>query len=172
MGRLNRLLLMSVYKADTAKLNKLLHHPQRGAYTELQLLDLFNTAFGGTCASAIDLERLQPDELHALLGILVDSQGSSDALLLSALKQTQIPLRSKLDWSQPVRVIIQIVLPKQGEVRNSTQLIRLPECDLALRITHRQSEGVWLCSTVLMCMTKISVVAMFNMRLALDGFCL
>ena len=174
MGRLNRLLLMSVYKADTAKLNKLLHHPQRGAYTELQLLDLFHTAFGGTCASAIDLERLQPDELHALLGILVDSQGSSDALLLSALKQSQIPetLRSKLDWSQPVRVIIQIVLPKQGEVRNSTQLIRLPECDLALRITHRQSEGVWLCSTVLMCMTKISVVAMFNMRLALDGFCL
>jgi len=175
MERLKRLLLMSVYKADTAKRMKLLHHPQRGAYTELQLLDLLPAAIysaESTYASAIDLESLQPNELQALLGILVDNRGSSDALLRSALKQSQIPeaLRPKLDWSQPVRVITDIVLPKQGEVRNSMQLIRLPECHLTLRITHTQSEGVWLCSTLLMCMTKVSVVSMLNMSLALDSF--
>ncbi len=148
---------------------------QRGAYTELQLLDLLPAAIysaESTYASAIDLESLQPNELQALLGILVDNRGSSDALLRSALKQSQIPeaLRPKLDWSQPVRVITDIVLPKQGEVRNSMQLIRLPECHLTLRITHTQSEGVWLCSTLLMCMTKVSVVSMLNMSLALDSF--
>ena len=45
-----------------------------------------------------------------------------------------------------------------------------PECHLTLRITHTQSEGVWLCSTLLMCMTKVSVVSMLNMSLALDSF--
>lgn len=81
---------------------------------------------------------------RALLGILVDNPGSSDALLRSALKQSRIPeaLRSKLDWSEPVRIISDIVLPEQGEVRNSVQNIRLPDCDLTLRITHRHSEGV------------------------------
>lgn len=67
MGRLNKLLLMSVYKADTAKPNRLLHHPQRGAYTELQLLGLLHAAIyspESTCASAIDLESLQPNELQ------------------------------------------------------------------------------------------------------------
>ena len=147
MGRLNKLLLMSVYKADTAKPNRLLHHPQRGAYTELQLLGLLHAAIyspESTCASAIDLEGLQPNELHALLGMLVDNPGSSDALLCSALKQSRIPeaLRSNLDWSKPVRIISDIVLPEQGEVRNSVQNIRLPDCDLTLRITHRHSEGV------------------------------
>ncbi len=175
LAQLNRLLLMSVYKADTAKRNKLLHHPQRGAYTELQLLDLCPAAIyspGRTCASAIDLESLQPNELRALLGVLVNKRGSSDALLRSALKQSQIPeaLRPKLDWSQPVRVITDIVLPKQGEVRNSMQLIPLLECHLTLRIPHKQSEGAWLCSTLLMCMIKISVVSMLNMSLALDSF--
>ena len=81
IGRLNRLLLRSVYKADTVERNRLLHHPQRGAYTELQVLAFSHADIDrpwSTCASVIDLESLQPNELHALLGILVDNPKSSD----------------------------------------------------------------------------------------------
>ncbi len=146
-GQLNSLVLTSVYKADTAKRYKLLHHPQRGAYTELQILELSHASIdspGSTCASAIDLESLQPNELHALLGILVDNPGSSDALLRSALKQYRVPeaLRSKLDWSKPVRIINDIVLPEQGEACDTVQKVPLPECDLTLCIMHKLKEGM------------------------------
>ncbi len=40
MLHLDKLLQMSSYKRDTDRRDKLLHHPQRGAYTELQLLGL------------------------------------------------------------------------------------------------------------------------------------
>ena len=40
---LNSLLQMSLYERDTVRRDKLLHHPQRGAYTELQLLELCKT---------------------------------------------------------------------------------------------------------------------------------
>ena len=88
--RLNELLQMTLYKREADRHDKLLHHPQRGAYTELQLLDLLKAAntFWSDCASVIDLESLQPSELHALLGVFSDEEWDSDfeALLRSALK--------------------------------------------------------------------------------------
>ena len=119
---LNHLLQMSLYKRDTDRRDKLLHHPQRGAYTELQLLGLLKALDTPRrkCASAIDLESLQPSELHALLGVFADETWDSDseALLRPALKQLMVPeaLRSKVDWRKPVRIIHNLIcFQREGE---------------------------------------------------------
>ena len=44
MSHLLELLQMSLYKRETDRRDQLLHHPKRGAYTELQLLDLLQAA--------------------------------------------------------------------------------------------------------------------------------
>ncbi|KAA6426970.1 MAG: hypothetical protein FRX49_03294 [Trebouxia sp. A1-2] len=130
---LNELLQMSLYERDTARRDKLLHHPKRGAYTELQLLELLNAAntpWSG-CISAIDLEGLQPSELHALLGIFGDNEWDpdSEALLRPAFKQQLMPeaLRFRVDWTKPVRILHNIMLPEQGGSNNSVQIIPLRE---------------------------------------------
>ncbi|KAL0033575.1 hypothetical protein WJX79_004573 [Trebouxia sp. C0005] len=144
---LNELLQMSLYERDTARRDKLLHHPKRGAYTELQLLELLNAAntpWSG-CISAIDLEGLQPSELHALLGIFGDNEWDpdSEALLRPAFKQQLMPeaLRFRVDWTKPVRILHNIMLPEQGGSNNSVQIIPLRECCLELHITHRHRKG-------------------------------
>ena len=145
---LNDLLQMSSYKRDTDRRDKLLHHPKRGAYTELQILDLLKAANTpwSDCASAIDLESLQPSELHALLRVFADEEWESDseAFLWPALKEQLMPeaLRSKLDWTKPVRVTHGIMLPEQWRADNTTQTILLQKCDLQLYITHEHQEGI------------------------------
>ena len=66
-------LKLPVYRADIEKLNILLHHPQRGAYTELQVLAVLEEVgiSKADFPSALELQRLQPAELRALLAILV-----------------------------------------------------------------------------------------------------
>lgn len=139
---------MSLYKRDTDRRDKLLHHPQRGAYIELQLLGLLKALSlpWSRCASAIDLESLQPSELHALLGIFVNKNRDSDseAFLRPALQQHLVPeaLRPKLDWTKPVRIIHNIMLPEQWGVNSKGQTILLPKCDLKLHITPEHKEGM------------------------------
>ena len=145
---LNHLLQTSLYQRDTDRRDKLLHHPQRGAYTELQLLDLLKAANvpWSDCACAVDVEGLQPSELHALLGSFADKKWDSDseALLRSALRQQMVPeaLRSKVDWTKPVRIIHNIMLPEQQGSDSSVQKVVLPKCDLKLHITPEHKEGM------------------------------
>ncbi len=145
---LNHLLQMSLYKRDTDRRDKLLHHPKRGAYTELQILELLKAANTpwSDCASAIDLESLQPSELHALLGVFADEKWDSDseAFFRPALQEQLMPeaLRSKLDWTKPVRVTHGIMLPEQWRADNIVQTILLQKCDLKLHISHRHQEGM------------------------------
>jgi len=145
--RLNELLQMTLYKRDTDRRDKLLHHSQRGAYTELQLLDFLKAANTpwSDCASVVDLESLQPSELHALLGVFADEEWDSDfeALLRSALKQQMVPeaLRSKLDWTKPVRITHNIMLPEERSDFH-VQALPLHECGLELHVTSRHKEGM------------------------------
>jgi len=148
MSHLLELLQMSLYKRETDRRDQLLHHPKRGAYTELQLLDLLkaaNTSWSN-CASAVDVESLQPSEPHALLGVFADEKWDSDfeALLRPALKEQLRPeaLRSKLDWTKPVRVTHGIMLPEQWKADNIRQSIPLQKCDLELHIAHTLQEGM------------------------------
>ncbi|DBB18067.1 TPA: hypothetical protein ACH3X3_003056 [Trebouxia sp. C0006] len=130
----------------TGRRDKLLHHPQCGAYTELQILDLLKAANTpwSDCASVIDLESLQPSELHALLGVFADEEWDSDfeALLRSALKQQMVPeaLRSKLDWTKPVRITHNIMLPEERSDFH-VQALPLHECGHELHVTSRHKEG-------------------------------
>ena len=130
---LNHLLQMSLYKRDTDRRDKLLHHPKHGAYSELQILNLFKAANTpwSNCASAINLESLQPSELHALLGIFADEKWNSDS---EAFLRPEA-LRAKLDWTKPVRLMHGIMLPEQWRADNSVQTIHLQECNFKLQIT-------------------------------------
>lgn len=145
---LNHLLQVSLYKRDTDRRDKLLHHPQRGAYTELQLLGLLKAVDTPrrNCASAIDLESLQPSELHALLGVFADETWDSDseALLRPALKQLMVPeaLRSKIDWRKPVRIIHNLMLPERRGIHTSSKTVPLHKCDLELHI--KEGQGLYL----------------------------
>jgi len=167
MSHPNELLQMSLYKRDTDRRDQLLHHSQRGAYTELQLLNLLKAANTSwrDCASAIDVESLQPSELHALLGVFADEEWEpdSEALLRPALKEQLRPeaLRSKLDWTKPVRVTHGIMLPEQWRADNIRQSITLQKCDLELYIVHRHQEGM------ARVMFYISVFSAVNSKLSL-----
>ena len=147
MLHLNELLQMSLNKRETDRRDKLLHHPKRGAYIELQILELLKAANTpwSDCASAVDVESLQPSELHALLGVFADEKWDSysEALLRPALKEQMRPeaLRSKLDWTKLVR-IVHIMLPEQQGSDSSVQKIVLPKCDLKLHITPEHKEGM------------------------------
>lgn len=94
MNWLNNLLQLSVYSSDIDKCNQLLHHPQRGAYTELQALQLLEQLgiSRADCAPLLDLQGMQPAELHSLLAVLVNSEEDSGALLRAAVQQ-QLNLR-------------------------------------------------------------------------------
>ncbi len=150
MLHLDKLLQMSSYKRDTDRRDKLLHHPQRGAYTELQLLGLDTHC--SKCASAIDLESLQPSELHALLGVFADETWDSDSevLLRPALKQQMVPeaLRSKVDWTKFVRIIHNIMLPERVGIHINSQTIPLHKCDLELYIKEGMARFMF-CHTLL-----------------------
>ena len=63
------------YLQDKARMNKLLHHTKRGAYTELQVLEVLDSmdmpeAF---IADMLNIDMMQKEELHALLSILLSS---------------------------------------------------------------------------------------------------
>ena len=92
------------------------------------------------------MESLQPSEPHALLGVFADEKWDSDfeALLQPALKEQLRPeaLRSKLDWTKPVRVTHGIMLLEQWKADNIRQSIPLQKCDLELHIAHTLQEGM------------------------------
>ena len=93
MWLLCTLLKTSVYTTDTHKRNTLLHHPRRGACTELQVLALLeNIGLPRTeCGSALEPEKLQPAELRALITAIVDSEEDPGPLFRAAVKQDLIP---------------------------------------------------------------------------------
>lgn len=145
---LKYLLRLSLYKRNTDRRDELLQHPKRGAYTELQILELLQAANTpwSNCASAIDLESLQPSELHVLLGVFADEKWDSDseALLRPVLKEQLMPaaLRTKLDWTKPVRIVHNVMLPEQWRADNISQTLPLQKCDFKLQIEHSHREGM------------------------------
>lgn len=130
MGRLSILLQMTPYKQDVHKRNRLLHHPESGACTELQvleLLDMMTDIPEAEIVSALRIETLQPAELNVLLAALLKRQHDSNLLLRAAVEQKLVPegLRSP-DWAKPVR-IVEIVLSS-----DRIQFIKLPQSGLKL----------------------------------------
>ena len=71
------------------KVRELLHHAKRGALSELQVLELSESC-GITevdIADVLDVNTMQPAELHVLLEILIDERRTSLLLLRKAVSQ-------------------------------------------------------------------------------------
>ena len=98
MSSICSLLNGAPYATDTDKRTRLLHHPTRGAYTELQVLTMLENLNipRADCASTLELQRLQPAELQSLqsltlLAVLVESEEDPGPLLRAAVKQQLVP---------------------------------------------------------------------------------
>ncbi|DBB01508.1 hypothetical protein WJX77_000015 [Trebouxia sp. C0004] len=76
----------TIYHQGKARMNQLLHHTQRGAYTELQSLGVLDSmnmpeAF---IADMLKINKMQTGELHALLSILLSTECQHGPLLRQA----------------------------------------------------------------------------------------
>jgi len=89
MDELAAVLQMPVYRLDLAKKSKLLHHAKRGAYTELQALEVLEKtkASDDELMTCISLQTLQPEEMQVLLRILTNSDHKPGAFLAKAVQQ-------------------------------------------------------------------------------------
>ena len=140
MSKVSSLLRFSVYTSDSDRRNRLLHHPTRGTFTELQVLAVLEDigVARADCASALELHKLQPAELQGLFAALVDSTKAPGQLLLAAAQQQLVPeaLRTAVDWTRNVRIVHNIMMPTAGQVCSYA----LPECRLPL-IVQRNKNG-------------------------------
>ena len=137
----SEVLSFPMYSQDQEKLKKLLHHPKRGAYTELQVLDVLErlNASESDMLAALNFQTLQPAEQHTLLTILSSDDRPPGVLLQKAVQLQLLPeaLRQTPDWKHPVRVINNLMVPDTpGDFTHYT----LPQCDFKLRLEHNITE--------------------------------
>lgn len=94
---LTTLMKLSVYTTNTDK------HPRRGACAELQVLAVLKNMGipRADCASALELQRLQPAELQGLIAALLDSEEDPGPLLCAAAKQQLVPEALRADLTGP-----------------------------------------------------------------------
>ena len=137
---LKSILELSLYRWDHKRLDSLLHHPQRGAFTELQVLEVLescNTA-EADIAAIVRMDRLQPAEFQTLLGILVNLQHAPGILLAKAVRQQLTPkaLQQAPDWKQCIRIVDHFMQPS-----SDANTIELPEAELQLHFQPRVVDG-------------------------------
>ena len=84
----------SLHRMDKERLNKLLHHPERGACSELQVLQLLEgiAMAEKDVAAYLDIDNMQPPELDTLLRILklTDEQHAGQSVMLRKAVQSQL----------------------------------------------------------------------------------
>ena len=136
MSKLNSLLTLPVYTTDNDRRNRLLHHPSRGAYTELQVLAVLEKigVDRAECAPALELHKLQPAELQGLFAALVNRK-TSGQLMIAAAQQQLVPevLRTSVDWTRNVWIVHNIMMPSPGQ----TFSFVLRECGLELIVRNK-----------------------------------
>lgn len=142
MLMLSALLSLSANATDTNKRNTLLHHPRRGACTELQVLAVLEDMGipRADCASAIEVQRLQPAELQALFAMLANSEEDSGSLYRTAAQQLLVPetLQPTAGWTKTVRVVHNVMLPDAGPKK---QYFALPECKLRICVKRKSNNA-------------------------------
>jgi len=92
MLALAAVLQTSFYKHRQDKLSELLHHAHRGAYSELQVLQLLESMSceEADIAAIVQIDMLQPAELQILLAILVNPEHSTPGELLHKAVQQHV----------------------------------------------------------------------------------
>ncbi len=143
MQVLKEVIELPVYRQDIVKMDSLLHHSKRGAYTELQVLELLDSLDmnEGSIATVLKVESMQREELHAVLNILLQSHRHSGILLRKALEQHLLPESLRADTVQEchTRFLHNIMLT------GKRQVLPLPKSRLALQIEALNKDGksVW-----------------------------
>ena len=154
MQLIAQILALPNFRQDTAKIDRLLHHSQRGAFTELQVLELLEMAdvSEDSIAAVLKIDTMQSAELDTLLGILVNTEHAPGMLLRKAVQQHRLSeaLQSGSDWSASVRILRNISMPGTG----THTVIQVPHSDFHVivyrtKITGEQmqcfAEGVLCC---------------------------
>ena len=138
MHRIAQILVMPVFQQDIAKIDELLHHPGRGAYTELQVLQLLEMAdmSQNNIAAVFKMDTMQPAEFDTLLGILVNTKHAPSAgmLLCKAVQQHRLPesLQPCPDWTACTRIVHNVMMPDKEE----RVVMPLPHSAFYLIIDH------------------------------------
>lgn len=99
MLALAAVLQTSFYKHRQDKCSELLHHAQRGAYSELQVLQLLESM---SCeedgiAAVVQVDILQPAELQILLAVLMNAEHSTPSKLLHKAVQQHVKCGNMYD---------------------------------------------------------------------------
>jgi len=128
------------YLQDKARMNKLLHHTKRGAYTELQVLEVLDSmdmpeAF---IADMLNVDMMQKEELHALLSILLSSDRQHGVLLRQALEQYMLPecLLKRRYLTCNTRFLHNVMLTGEDQV------FPLPESPFIVHILETEQNGM------------------------------
>lgn len=132
---------MPVYKLNLKKESNLLHHAKRGAYTEIQVLELLehNGTPEAEIAQILRIASLQPQELHVLMKILSRADRTPGLLLAKAVQQhvTPLSLRKEIDWKTCTRFTEDIM--RSAATWDSNY--KLPKSDLSLLVQDQILEG-------------------------------
>ena len=136
MPKLGVILQMAPYKQDAGKRYNLLHQADRGAVTELQVLELLDSmgCHEDEILSTVHMEGLKSAELSALLAALVSRSKTSNQLLRAAVRQqaASVALRPTPDWSRHVRIArFDSVLLKRDK-----RTVKFKSTELCLGIRH------------------------------------
>lgn len=141
MQHIAQILTMPIFQQDTAKIDRLLHLPGRGAFTELQVLELLEMVNmpENSIASILRMNTMTSAELDTLLGILTNTKHAPGLLLSKAVKQYRLPenLRTEPDWSAHVRILHHIMMPDAGTWTD----IKIPHSKLYLELDHVRENG-------------------------------
>ena len=94
---------MPVYQQHQQKLIELLHLPQRGAYSELQVLQLLEhlSYSEADIAAVVQVDIMQPTELHVLMGILVNPDHGKPSMLLHKAVQQRLKCDTSRNYYSP-----------------------------------------------------------------------
>ena len=141
MPKLGVILQMAPYKQDAGKRYNLLHQADRGAVTELQVLELLDSmgCHEDEILSTVHMKGLKSAEISALLAAIVSRSKHSYQLLRAAVQQQAAPvaLQPTPDWSQHIRIARLTTLPSKRD--NWT--VRFPSTPLRLAIRHGTNKG-------------------------------
>ena len=123
MDHMKQLLQLPYFNQHLDRINKLLHHADRGACTELQVLELLELCklSEDDIAAVLSIPTMQPAEVHTLFGILTNGEHCPSVLLHKAVTQ-----HLKLSASCPgpttttgTFVVNNVMLPSPDEAETS-----------------------------------------------------
>ena len=142
MSGLAEMIQMPTYQLKQNSKDELLHHANRGAHTEIHVLELLEQ-IGMPESEIVDILRvdiLQPQEVQVLMRILTTPERTPGHLLAKAVQQhlTPLSMRTKIDWTTCTRFTDIITKPSSAtwDVRND-----LPETSLTLQLKSYHDEG-------------------------------